>query len=604
MNHYDVAICGGGLAGLTLAYQLKREFPKQKIILLEKTERPLSEAAHKVGESTVEIGAHYLSHVLGLKEYLLKKQLPKLGLRYFYSDGDGSFENRSELGVSMFSPVLTHQLDRGLLENDLRDMIEKAGVTLKEGVSIGDIIISESGSDHEIQFSKNEVQEKLTATWVIDAMGRRRYLQAKFKLKKENGHGASSAWFRLKGKINVSDIASKSNHRWQERNIEDRYYSTNHLMGKGYWVWLIPLSSGNTSIGIVAQNNIHPFDSYALSYETAFEWLKKHEPALAKFIEGREPLDFRKIKNYSYSSSQVFSEHRWACTGEAGIFSDPFYSPGSDLISICNTLITNLIRADLDGKFSKSQVDLLNDTFLQVINNDLITYFRDSYHVFGNTQVASAKFLWDTTYYWSVYAHTFMNGYFSDMEFVKEYAEVVKRFSKVNKKVQQLFRVWAQNTQSEKNYEFCDLARKFFFIKSAVELLTTPEKKDYNKFLLSKLKTFDKLAHALYFLAKRQVPEAVLNTGMANLDYETPYNAAVDFISYTESDVKNELSVFKEFFGPYSKKEEAKIQFATKVSRIRNGAFLYFVRKVYLEYCVKMKDRVHLQFMLRSMYAD
>ena len=70
---YKIVICGGGLAGLTLSLQLKRDYPEVSITVIEKTTRPLPEAAHKVGESTVEIGAHYLSSVLGLKNYLEEK---------------------------------------------------------------------------------------------------------------------------------------------------------------------------------------------------------------------------------------------------------------------------------------------------------------------------------------------------------------------------------------------------------------------------------------------------------------------------------------------------------------------------------------------------
>ena len=45
------------------------------------------------------------------------------------------------------------------------------------------------------------------------------------------------------------------------------------------------------------------------------------------------------MKDYSYSSERVFSKDRWACTGEAALFADPFYSPGTDLIAVANTLI-------------------------------------------------------------------------------------------------------------------------------------------------------------------------------------------------------------------------------------------------------------------------
>src|SRR6185312_3567385 len=67
--HYsDVLILGGGLAGLTLALELRERFPDLSIRVLERRTHPVPRAAHKVGESTVEIGAHYFSNVLGLRE--------------------------------------------------------------------------------------------------------------------------------------------------------------------------------------------------------------------------------------------------------------------------------------------------------------------------------------------------------------------------------------------------------------------------------------------------------------------------------------------------------------------------------------------------------
>ena len=33
---YDIAIVGGGIVGLAIAYQIQREFPKLNLIILEK----------------------------------------------------------------------------------------------------------------------------------------------------------------------------------------------------------------------------------------------------------------------------------------------------------------------------------------------------------------------------------------------------------------------------------------------------------------------------------------------------------------------------------------------------------------------------------------
>ena len=573
LSNFRVVICGGGLAGLTLALQLKRLQPNVDITVLEKTTRPLPDAAHKVGESTVEIGAHYLSNVLGLKTYLEKKQLPKLGLRYFYGNGKLQLEDRPELGPSMYSPVPSYQLDRGTLETDLRKMVRDSGVNLLEGASLNGIELSEDGGRHTVSYSLNDNTATILANWVVDAMGRRRYLQTKLGLKKESPHSASSVWFRIEGKVSVNDFVPSSNIEWHQRNIEDRYYSTNHLMGKGYWVWLIPLASGNTSIGIVTQNDLHDFAAHSRSYETSFEWLEEHEPVLATYLKGKEPLDFRKIKNYSYGSSQLFSENRWACVGEAGVFSDPFYSPGSDMIALTNTYATNLILADFNGQLTSEKVALLNTEILDIRFPDQLSYFIDGYHTFGTTQVAASKFLWDTIYYWRVYSHPFLCGFLSDFEFIRMYSQKLKQLSVINRELQSEFRKWAEQTESEAHFEFCDLAQKRLFIESAIGLMTRPKKENYSHYLDEQIVFFSEMSSALK--AKHLGTEERVG-----------------------------FAPFRGFFGPISKQEKRKNRINKRIAQIGNGALLYRFRSFYLHYFVAKKPKVRLAGILRLLYSE
>ena len=62
-------------------------------------------AAHKVGESTVEIGANYLSEVLGLKHHLETAQLKKFGFRFFSSEGRRDIDAVTEIGASRYLTV-------------------------------------------------------------------------------------------------------------------------------------------------------------------------------------------------------------------------------------------------------------------------------------------------------------------------------------------------------------------------------------------------------------------------------------------------------------------------------------------------------------------
>ena len=124
----DVVIMGGGLAGLTLALQLRQRFAELNIVVLERMRHPVPEAAHKVGESSVEIGAHYFDTVLGLKEHLTTHQLKKFGFRFFFSEGSTQIDEVMELGASRYLATPSYQLDRGIFENYLGGHAKAQGV--------------------------------------------------------------------------------------------------------------------------------------------------------------------------------------------------------------------------------------------------------------------------------------------------------------------------------------------------------------------------------------------------------------------------------------------------------------------------------------------
>src|SRR5712691_6709332 len=113
MDAYDVVVLGGGLAGLTIAIQLKKATKATRILVLERVKHPVREAAFKVGESTVEIGARYYAHIVGMKEHLETRQLRKMGLRYFFpANNNQELRTRIEVGAAYLPAIPAYQIDR------------------------------------------------------------------------------------------------------------------------------------------------------------------------------------------------------------------------------------------------------------------------------------------------------------------------------------------------------------------------------------------------------------------------------------------------------------------------------------------------------------
>ncbi|MCU0958383.1 MAG: FAD-dependent oxidoreductase, partial [Hydrogenophaga sp.] len=139
---HDVVILGGGLAGLSLALQLRSRMPDIDVLVLERRTLPLPEAAHKVGESTVEIGARYFEHVLGLGEHLRQHQLRKFGFRFFFSEGRRDLDRVTEIGASRHLSVPSYQIDRGIFENFLAAEAQRRGIRFVQTALVRQVALS------------------------------------------------------------------------------------------------------------------------------------------------------------------------------------------------------------------------------------------------------------------------------------------------------------------------------------------------------------------------------------------------------------------------------------------------------------------------------
>lgn len=444
---FDVIICGGGLAGLTLALQLKLNLDDIKICVLEQQKSPLPVAKHKVGESSVEGGAYYLMQTLQLESYVLEEHVEKLGLRFF-GQRDPNFAERFERGISKFEPgVPSYQFDRGLLEAHLRELVVQANIILKEGVRVTDIKIQTKGINIVQCTDMVGIMQTHTANWVTDSSGRRQLLQRKMELQIPSPHNASASWWRVKGECDVSALVPKSDTQWHQRIEVKRWHSTNHIMGKGYWIWFIPLSSGHTSIGIVSDESLHPIANRR-TYIKSMAWLKQHEPEIASFVDNYKHVDHKFIKGFAHLSKQVFSKNGWSCVGEAGVFTDPLYSIGLDLIAIANTSTTALIKLHRDGVLNTDQSDLYNSVFLEVVS--MVTQFYSGmYPMFDNDQVFLAKLTWDYMIYWGYIAPLTVHEVFGNPSALVAYAAVSSQIRQINLDCQRLLKAWS-STESKK----------------------------------------------------------------------------------------------------------------------------------------------------------
>lgn len=450
---HDVLIMGGGLAGLTLALQLRGRFADIDILVLERRRHPVPLARHKVGESTVEIGAHYFAEVLGLKEHLQRSQLKKFGFRFFFSEGRRDLAEVVELGASRPLPFAAYQIDRGLFENFLAEEAKRRGVRFIDGARIRAAELGRGRAPHTVHWESEEGhseegrsdgggQHTSRARWLVDACGRAGVLKRQLGLARDNAHAVHAAWFRVARRIEVDRFSADP--AWRARTATPtRWLSTNHLVGAGYWVWLIPLASGSHSVGIVADPRFHALERMN-TFERAMQWLAQFQPLLFDDLDPhRHTLqDFAFLRHFSHDCTQLFSAERWALAGEAGRFLDPFYSPGSDFIAIGNTYITELVARDRAALPLAAHAQVYEQIFRSFHDSTMALYL-DQYGIFGDAEVLPCKVIWDYTYYWGILAQFACQRRLADLAALAHQRDALALCQQLNAGVQALLREWS-----------------------------------------------------------------------------------------------------------------------------------------------------------------
>lgn len=433
----DVVIAGGGLAGLGLATQLINQNPNLNIVVLERNRFPVPDVTAKVGESTVEIGSRYLTHTLGLSNHFQSEHLQKFGLRCFFGAPQTDFSQQDELGVSQRFNLPTFQIARGRVENHLHDQLLAKGVRIDDGVSVAQIDVGDNQKSVAVN-TEEGASRNYRSRWLIDTAGRRGLLKSHLNLAKASPHKGNAIWFRVDKTIQIDNWSNAS--PWQQRvQLKGkRWLSTNHLMGPGYWVWIIPLGGGATSIGMVMDDQA--FASANVShYPDAVRWLAKHHPNLAAELTQANVLDFVPLSDYSYDCQQLFSNNGWAITGEAGVFADPFYSPGADFIALGNEIIAHLIKEEYNGQPISRQCRVLELFFTNFFSNTLSVY-NEQYGGFGDRKMMAIKLTWDYTFYWGVLVLLYFKGAVTDISAIRRISPELQKVMELNQSMQALFR--------------------------------------------------------------------------------------------------------------------------------------------------------------------
>jgi flavin-dependent dehydrogenase len=449
-ERYDVAIIGGGLAGQSLARHLLLETDK-RVLLVERREE-LPQAKQKYGESTVQLAGFYYSRVLDLEEYLLREHFLKYNLRFYWPTQGRSnmgFEDMSHGFIHDLSNVASYQLNRNVFERELlRRNLEDERFTLRLGAKDLKVELQKdgpTGGDHRLRFVDGAGEHHVSSSWVVDTAGRNRVLARQQGLERPSTFRHASLFWWVDGLLDIERLTDvplrdrrKAKHRKKLGHLPV-FLATNHFCGEGFWFWVIPLQ-GRTSLGLVFDRDIIPWEDVNRP-EKAIDWVCERFPLLARELKTRPVVDWMGLQHYPHDCAQTISADRWGMSGEAGRFTDPLYSPGSDLISIYNTLVVDAIRSKPEELQAKTR------TYEQVqraVYGAYVPSYADGYVALGDPEAFALKYTWELAIYFAFYVFPFINDAFTDARFVPSHLKAFSRLGPWNAALQKLLKEYSR----------------------------------------------------------------------------------------------------------------------------------------------------------------
>src|SRR5213596_1349656 len=240
--------------GHSKVHPLGRMDSDYDVVIIEKT----TEFDRKVGESTTEVSSCYMTRILGLTHYLGHHQLAKQGLRLWFSNRpDQRLDDCVEVGTRYQSRLPGFQVDRAKLDSHMLDLAERVGCELWRPAKVANLELND-GNGQRVSAAVNGGERTVRARWIVDATGRAAMLGRKLGYFRPNiEHPINAVWARFSG------VKEWDSYEWRQRFPDyanrcrtAREWATNHLFGRGWWVWIIPLQGGDVSAGIVYDNRI------------------------------------------------------------------------------------------------------------------------------------------------------------------------------------------------------------------------------------------------------------------------------------------------------------------------------------------------------------
>lgn len=325
----DVAIIGGGPAGAAAGSQLAQA--GKQVVLLERENFP----RFCVGESLLPHGNQLLRDIGVWEKIEAAGFQRKYGAEFCTGDGTRihRFWFERNLGPEL---AYSYQVERDRFDQILLNHAAEHGCQVHEGTAVS--AFEETG-DGKVRLECNgpHGRMEITSRWVVDSTGRSAFSGTRLGLRKRST-------------MQMRRVAIYGHFQGAFRNQGKAEGHITIIRTARGWFWLIPLSNGRTSVGLVL-----PVDqartASGRSLEALFQEVVESTPeARDRLRHATQLTPLRATGDYSWKFS-TFATKRVLFVGDAAGFVDPIFSSGVMLALKSSALaVPLLLQADEAGR--------------------------------------------------------------------------------------------------------------------------------------------------------------------------------------------------------------------------------------------------------------
>lgn len=332
----DVLVIGAGPSGSIAAAIMHKSGLDVQIV--EKLRFP----RFVIGESLLPRCMEALEEADLLDAVKAKQFQQKFGAKFIWGDQlcDFTFAQQHTPGWNW-----TWQVPRAEFDKTLADACEARGIPVHYETEVTGVEIHEDGTSTTTVKLADGTTETIHARFIVDGSGYGRVIPTLFGLNKPSTQYTRKALF-----CHMQDP-------YRAESVEpDRI--TIYVHDLKTWIWVIPFSSGITSVGYVGSPEF--FEQYTGTPAEQFQAMLDAEPDLKKRFRDFEMAweEPRLLQGWS-ATTDTFFGNGFVLTGNVTEFLDPVFSSGVTLAAVSAQKAANLVVRHLKGETIDWQHDYM-----------------------------------------------------------------------------------------------------------------------------------------------------------------------------------------------------------------------------------------------------